>query len=543
MKNKAGAIIRVSTTRQLEGTSPEKQIEKILGLAHAQGYDIDQKHIWQLAESGGSRERVGFAEALKAGNKGDISRIYVFNIDRLGRDLLEMLLFLRQLDDIGIDCWSAEKGQQLNGNDFLFQIEGAVASKERQEILKRTQDGQLRAIKAGKYCGGIVAYGYRINPNSKQLEIVEDEARVIRMIFNWCVDERMNCIKIADRLNAMGIPTRYKKDKRMLKSEQHGSEVTTGIWRHSRVRFMLRNPAYIGKWEWGKHSKKRRAGETIAGYCPSIIPNETFTKAGEILKQNRLFSKRNSRRKYLLRGLIRCAICGRTFCGSTTMVSPAKVKEITYYQCHGKTQWKTLGRQKCTAPGLRADEIEQVIWDDIMNFCKSPDIVLEQLRSQNDNHDEGIKDTLDQLNAQITELKRQEINLIRISTTSLEANTQMLDELLSENHKARNELISYKATLETQRLQASSLESDLLNVADRLGQLGDRIAQASFEERRLAIEQLVKEILVQPQKVDDGKSIPVVTITYRFNEPFLKVIPRPSSLINNHTLEHTFITN
>ena len=133
MNNKAGAIIRVSTTRQLEGTSPEKQTEKILALADQQGYDIDPNHIWQLAESGGSRERVGFAAALRAGTKGEISRVYVFNIDRLGRDLLEMLLFLRQLEDMGIDCWGAEKGQQLNGNDFLFQIEGAVASKERQE--------------------------------------------------------------------------------------------------------------------------------------------------------------------------------------------------------------------------------------------------------------------------------------------------------------------------------------------------------------------------------------------------------------------------
>lgn len=104
MNNKAGAIIRVSTTRQLEGTSPEKQIERILALADVHGYEIDQKHIWQLAESGGSRERVSFAEALKAGVNGEIKRVYVFSIDRLGRNLLEMLLFLRQLDDLGIDC-------------------------------------------------------------------------------------------------------------------------------------------------------------------------------------------------------------------------------------------------------------------------------------------------------------------------------------------------------------------------------------------------------------------------------------------------------
>ena len=77
-KNKAGAIIRVSTTRQLEGTSPEKQIERILALAGTHKYEIDQKHIWQLAESGGSRERVSFAEALKAGAKGEISQSICF---------------------------------------------------------------------------------------------------------------------------------------------------------------------------------------------------------------------------------------------------------------------------------------------------------------------------------------------------------------------------------------------------------------------------------------------------------------------------------
>jgi DNA invertase Pin-like site-specific DNA recombinase len=108
---KAGAIIRVSTTRQLDGTSPEKQIERILGLADAQGYDIDQKHIWQLAESGGSRERVGFAEALKAGTRGEISRIYVFNIDRLGRDFRDAF---ETTEDLGIDRWKKRTTAELD---------------------------------------------------------------------------------------------------------------------------------------------------------------------------------------------------------------------------------------------------------------------------------------------------------------------------------------------------------------------------------------------------------------------------------------------
>ena len=105
---------------------------------------------------------------------------------------------------------------------------------------------------------------------------------------------------------------------------------------------------------------------------------------------------------------------------------------------------------------------------------------------------------------------------------------------LGENHRSHDQLIAYKATLEMQRLWAETLEEDLIDVADRLAQLGDRIEIASFEERRRAIEQLVKEILVQPQMID-GKLIPIVTITYRFNEPFVEITPSPSSMIVTDT--------
>src|SRR3972149_9253702 len=116
---KAGAIVRVSTTRQLDGTSPEKQLEAILKFAKTQNFRIEPGHVWQIAESGSLKERAGFNAALEVGEKQEISRLYVFNIDRLGRDLLTMLLFLRSLDDLGIECWAAEKEDRLLGDDFI----------------------------------------------------------------------------------------------------------------------------------------------------------------------------------------------------------------------------------------------------------------------------------------------------------------------------------------------------------------------------------------------------------------------------------------
>jgi len=78
------------------------------------------------------------------------------------------------------------------------------------------------------------------------------------------------------------------------------------------------------------------------------------------------------------------------------------------------------------------------------------------------------------------------------------------------------------------------LEDDLREVASRLAQLEDRIEQSSFEERRRAVEELVKEIRVQPQAID-AKLIPVVIITYRFNDPSQIIIPTPSAVVIDYT--------
>jgi DNA invertase Pin-like site-specific DNA recombinase len=147
--NKAGAIVRVSTVKQLDGTSPDKQLSAIQTFADEQEYYIEPANIWKLAESGNLTDREGFRSALNAATSCKVSRVYVFNVDRLGRNTLEMLLFLRDMNDLGIECWAAENKKILRGDDFILQIEAAVASKERQEIIKRTSDGMESAIKKG----------------------------------------------------------------------------------------------------------------------------------------------------------------------------------------------------------------------------------------------------------------------------------------------------------------------------------------------------------------------------------------------------------
>lgn len=508
----------MSTERQLGGTSPEKQLEKIEQLASQQGYALEPEHTWKIAESGAKHERLGFKQALSAVQDGGIARLYVYSIDRLGRSLTDLLLFLREMEDYDIEVWSAEKEELLQENDFLVQIFGAVASYERQQINRRTQDGLHRSIQDGKYCGGIIAYGYQLNPDNKKLEIAEQEAIVVRMIFSWCVDERMSCVQIADRLNAMQIPTHYTKDGRTIHYKgKREAEKTAGIWRAGRVRNMLINPAYCGKWEWGKRTKKVKNQTRIPGYSPAIVSEEIFNSASKVLQGNRLYKADKPIHGYLLRGLIRCGLCGKAFCGTTSKVGPNHSLEKQYYACNGKTQWRKLGIPKCPSITLVAKDIEDVVWSDIQAYCKNPNVAIEQLKSLRKPIDDTVPNQIIETKHLISECERKETNLIRLASESQEISLSKVDELLRENRKQKEALLDYLYQLTSEKEKSDNIDNEFQDINERLSDLNGRIENATFAEKRNAICELVKEIIVTPEEIN-GKIIAVVQITYKFSE-------------------------
>ena len=516
--NKAGAIVRVSTVKQLDGTSPDKQLASIQSFADEQGYSIEPDNIWKLAESGNMIDREGFRSALNAATLGKVSRVYVFSVDRLGRNSLEMMLFLRDIQNSGIECWAAENKKSLRWDDFIFQIEAAVASKERQEIIKRTSDGMERAIKRGQFSGGIIAYGYKYNHETKQLEVDDEEAKVIKMIFSWTIEEHISTVKIAERLNALGTPTRYTKDGRKINYKGKRKErFTAGIWRAGRVLNMMRNPAYMGVWEWGKRSKKRKLDNRIPGYCPAIVSIEEFNKAQEVIHGHRIIQSNEANRKYLLRGLIKCELCGLTYSGVYSRVGKNKESEKRYYVCNGRHSYKKIGKPKCLNLYLNAEEIENAVWEDVKFYCLNPEVVINQLSEERSSKNENIVPQFEGVEKQIQELKRQRNNIIELSIKSKELDAETLDRLLVENKRSLDGLHAYQQELENQRLHHNQLHDELLSVASRLEYLGHNIENATFEERFKVVSELVKSIMANKMVVD-GKETPVVTITYRFNE-------------------------
>lgn len=165
---------------------------------------------------------------------------------------------------------------------------------------KILQRGIKVSIQNGNFIGPTAPYGYkktRVVDGKKKnptLEIVEDEAKVVRMIFDWYANEQIGASKIADRLNNSGIQPRIAKE-----------------WKKSTIIKMLDNELYIGKIREGIRTTVHRVvdQEIIKAYKynldytihdgqhDAIVDEELFFKAknrkGSMPKHKRGTTLRN----------------------------------------------------------------------------------------------------------------------------------------------------------------------------------------------------------------------------------------------------------
>lgn len=112
---------------------------------------IEEKNIYseKITGTGKIDKRTEFNKLLNQLKKDD--EIVVCKLDRLGRDMYEILSLLKQLEKKGIALSSIEQGISTKGTmgKLVIQILAAVAEAERERILERTADGRTEAMLKG----------------------------------------------------------------------------------------------------------------------------------------------------------------------------------------------------------------------------------------------------------------------------------------------------------------------------------------------------------------------------------------------------------
>ena len=247
---------------------------------------IPEENIYREVVSGETiNSRPEFKKLLKRIESPKIKAVLVVECARLGRPDLEeigklsklfrytntLVITPHKIFDLK-DEYDREQFERelMRGNDYLEYTK---------KILTR---GKALSLQQGNYINGVAPYGYTrdwIMEGKRRcptLAIVEEEAKVVRMIFDWYVNEGIGATKICQKLNAMGIPARKG-----------------GLWKKSSIVNMLKNEHYIGKVVIRKHIKINTVEDSeisthmvfneeydvIDGKHPAIVDEETFYKA------------------------------------------------------------------------------------------------------------------------------------------------------------------------------------------------------------------------------------------------------------------------
>jgi DNA invertase Pin-like site-specific DNA recombinase len=224
--------------------------------------------------------------------------------------------------------WDALKRELERGNDYLNYTK---------KILNR---GRLLSVAAGNYIGNVPPYGYdkdKVMDGKRKcptLKINEEQANVVRMIFDMYVNKDMGRNQICHTLDSMHIkPPRGK----------HWSP--EGMWN------MLDNIHYIGKVRWNfrktmhiveegeikKTRPKARIGEYLIydGKHPAIISEELFN-AAQAKKGRNHRAKPNTKVRNPLASILYCQ-CGRAMSLRTYKSHNAAPRLLCDGQVHCKT--------------------------------------------------------------------------------------------------------------------------------------------------------------------------------------------------------------
>ena len=350
------------------------------------------------------------------------------------------------------------------GNEFL---------EYQKKILKR---GREQSVKEGNFIGSIAPYGYKkveIYEGKKKchtLEPIEEEAEIVRIIFDMYVTQNLGRVTIAKYLNDMGVKT-----------------LKGAMWQQDTIKGILENEHYIGKvrWNWRKTVKIVEDGEVVAkrpkteigeylvydGKQPPIVSEEIFYAARD--KQGRNYrAKPNTKIRNPLAGLLYCQ-CGRAMSLRTYKLPDGSERCAPRLLCDNQSYCKT---SSC----LYDEIMNRVV--DVLKHC----IEDFEIRIKNSD-DDSIKHhatLVKRLNTKLEELRKKELSQWE-KYTGEEMPKEIFDVLNQKVLKEKEEIQEALCKAEKSIPERIDYEERICRFQDALDALNDPEAPAALKNALL----------------------------------------------------------
>ena len=529
---------RVSTEIQVDGYSLDAQKNGLKRFAERE--EMTVVDIYEDAgKSGKSIEgRPAFKKLLSDVENGlDVDYVLVYKLSRFGRNAADILnsLALLQTYDVNLICIEEGIDSSQTSGKLLISVLSAVAEIERENILEQTMNGRREKARQGKWNGGPPPYGYMIKDGVLQIE--EDEAKIVKMVFEMYTTTKIGYTGIAKYLNLQGITKKKRKE----------SDVT--IFSGRFIQILLDNPVYCGKIAYGRRMREKVKGKKneyrivakkdfsiTEGQHEAIVSEEIWEKAHSkrINTGVKFASKSGQDRAYLLTGILKCPKCGSSMYANRIRWTKkdGTYKEVMYYACSRNKQER--GHYCDYSANLKKTDIEPLVIEFIKELVQDEHFAVEIKKKIGLQVDTTKIDT--EIRNYESKLKEVELNKARLEREidSLPIETahreRKLHDMTLRLDALYDTIVEIEEKVEDAKLRRKSVEAEFItmeNIYKILEHFGELYDIISDEEKKELIATLVKEIQIYPEGESDTPlesmkfNFPVYKDGQEVNEIFL----------------------
>lgn len=316
MKTGVYIYTRVSTDLQSDNNSLPAQRDAIKKYADYKGFQIVREYCDNGVSGKNIKNREEFRKMLEdiENNRDGVKYVMVFKLSRFGRNAADTLQSLQFMQDYGVNLISVTDNldSSVAAGKMIITMLSAMAEMERENILDQTMSGRKQKAREGKWNGGMAPFGYDLIDG--KLVINEEDARVVRDIFNIYLESSLGGANVAKELNL-----RYAKKKR----KTHDLDRFTIKF----VKNILDNPVYCGQIAYCRRTTEKINGTrnefhvvwnqnadsviVAQGQHEPIIDMDTWDKVR--LKRQQMAGvkeKLEVNHEYIFSSLLRCPDCG-----------------------------------------------------------------------------------------------------------------------------------------------------------------------------------------------------------------------------------------
>lgn len=430
---------------------------------------------------------------LADAKQGRFQTVITWKLNRLTRNLADQLKMLEIFKQHNIGYMSLT--EQFDSNTaqgaFTFQMLGAIAQMEREQIAQNTRLGMQKRGAAGNWNSGNNVLGYEWvteGDAEPHVRIVPHEAKLVRMIFEQY--RSGNGFKaITSHLNDAGYMTKRNNPFRI-----------------AAVRGILTNVNYIGLIQYTVHEKftgasNDRSKRVVQGTHEPIISMELWNEVQTLLNQRSRQPTKQINRHYPLAGLLKCPVCGSSMVPSHTKAirKNGNVYMNHYYVCGNYTN---RGSTVCKANAIPASPVEDEALSRFQNMITNKCLlneIVSRINRRSREAEAPLRQQLAQTAMNLRQVERQQ----RHCYEQFEGKRIELMELVEQLESLRQATLAlneYKHQLESNLAEINNSTVSLKEVRSAMKKLFKSFHTIEAGKRNTLLRGFIQSVHVPPNR-------------------------------------------